>query len=173
MVLWSSTALGAVGLTNSLKIGLPYYSKPRLGKLRQTGTLAVWPKTLKPMMLLFTVNQWFNGCKPPPTYPQKHFLWRVNTMCCQRTPHVTTATVASSLRGRMYVDDYSNCWEKSTHIVTTSLLPRVPCNQQQMKSSGWMSKHLNSKSLPHIRHSRRRHSAGVVSGNRPSGRNEK
>lgn len=172
MVLWSSTALCAAGLTNSLKIGLPYYSKPRLVKLRQTGTVAVWLKTLKPMMLLFTGNQWFNECKPrPPTQKKKHFLWRVNMLRCQRTPRVTTATVASSLGGRMYVDDYSNCREKSTHIVTTSLLPRLPCNQQHVKSSGCTSKHLNSKSLPQMRHSRR-HSAGVFSGNRQSGRNE-
>lgn len=110
MVLWSSTASCAAGLTNWLKIGLPYYSKPRLGKLRQTGTVAVWLKTLKPMMLLFTGNQWFNECKPPsPHPPKKHFLWRVKMMCCQRTPHVTTATVASSLGGRMYVDDDPNC----------------------------------------------------------------
>lgn len=49
MVLWSPAALCAAGLTNSLKVGLAgvtdYYCKPRLGKLRQTGTIAVWLKT--------------------------------------------------------------------------------------------------------------------------------
>lgn len=49
MVLWSPTALYAAGLTNSLKVGLAgvtdYYWKPRLGKLRQTGMIAVWFKT--------------------------------------------------------------------------------------------------------------------------------
>lgn len=72
----------------------------------------------------------------------------------------------------MYVAEYSNCREKSTHAVTTSLLSRLPCNQQQIKSSGCTSKHLNSKSLPQMRQSRRRHSAGVFSGNRQSRRNE-
>lgn len=49
MVLLWSAALCAAGLTNSLKVGLAgvtdFYCKPRLGKLRQTGTTAVWLKT--------------------------------------------------------------------------------------------------------------------------------
>lgn len=63
MVLWWPAALCAAGLTNSLKVGLAgvtdYYCKPRLGKLRQTGTIAVWlkPFGLKPMMQLFTWKQ--------------------------------------------------------------------------------------------------------------------
>lgn len=44
-----AAALCAAGRTNSLKVGLAgvtdYYCKPRLGKLRQTGTIAVWLET--------------------------------------------------------------------------------------------------------------------------------
>lgn len=119
MVLLSSTAVCAAGLTNSLKIGLAHYSKPRLGKLRQTGTVAVWLKTLKPMMLLFTGNQWFNECKPhPPTRPESH-----------------RSHGGPRLGGRMYVDDRSNRRENSTGVVASALLPRLPCHQQHIKSS--------------------------------------
>lgn len=49
MVLRSPAVFCTAGLTNSLKVGLAgvtdYYCKPRLGKLRQTGTIAVWLKT--------------------------------------------------------------------------------------------------------------------------------
>lgn len=139
MVLWSSTAFCAAGLTNSLKIGLPYYSKPRLGKLRQTGTVAVWLKTLKPMMLLFTGNQWFNECKPPSPHPPQKKAFPVEGEDDVLSKDTTCNNSHSGLQfggTRCMLTMTQIVEEKCTHIVTTSLLPRPPCNQQPIKSSG-------------------------------------